>query len=311
MESTARWAAVYAERDRLLRIARSRTLNEAEAEDCVSEAMLRCVEFEGLDEERLGAFLTTVTVRLCADQHRARARLLRTGGRIAEPDAEPGPEENVCERAEAVWLAAHLRRLPAHQRRVVEARAAGLSCADVARRFDVSVDAVKSAVARARTSVRAALASSFGLLPPILGRYRLVAAGVTGTAVAGVTVGGLLFVGPPDAAPRVPAPRVALPPPAPAVAVATAVRIGPPAPPAATSTTAAARAVRPRVAPPRAVRPKAAPTTPPIAKAGPYEFGEDQHHDRYTIDERVMHCVTEGVQLDPYVQCRYPGGDPR
>jgi RNA polymerase sigma factor (sigma-70 family) len=303
---------VYAERDRLLRIARSRTLNEAEAEDCVSEAMLRCVEFEGLDEERLGAFLTTVTVRLCADQHRARARLLRTGGRMAGPDAEPGPEENVCERAEAAWLATHLRRLPAHQRRVVEARAAGLSCADVARRFDVSVDAVKSAVARARTSVRAAMASSFGLLPPILGRYRLVAAGVAG--VAGVTVGGLLFVSPPEAAPRVPAaPRVALPPRAPAVAVATPVRMGPPAPPAATATwtTAAARVLRPRVASPRAVRPKAEPTTPPIAKAGPYELGEDENQDRYTIDERVMHCVTEGVQLDPYVQCRYPGGDPR
>lgn len=313
MDSTARrWAAVYAERDRLLRIARSRTLNEAEAEDCVSEAMLRCVEFEGLDEERLGAFLTTVTVRLCADQHRARARLLRTGGRIAEPDAEPGPEENVCERAEAVWLAAHLRRLPAHQRRVVEARAAGLSCADVARRFDVSVDAVKSAVARARTSVRSALASSFGLLPPILGRYRLVAAGVAGSAVAGVTVGGLLFVGPTDVAPRMPAaPRVALPPPSPAVAVVRPVRVAPPAPPAATSATAAVRAVRPRVAPARAVRPKVEPTAPPIAKAGPYELGEDPNHDRYTIDERVLHCVTEGVQLDPYVQCRYPGGDPR
>lgn len=309
MDSTARWAAVYAERDRLLRIARSRTLNEAEAEDCVSEAMLRCVEFDGLDEERLGAFLTTVTVRLCADQHRARARLLRTGGRIAEPDAEPGPEENVCERAEAAWLATHLRRLPVHQRRVVEARAAGLSCADVATRLNVSVDAVKSAVARARTSVRAALASSFGLLPSLAGRYRLVAAGVAGGVVAGATVGGLLLLRPPDSAPPVPAaPRVALPPPGRPVTV-TPVRVAPPARPA-TTTEAPARAGRAAVTPARTARLDVAPSTPPVAKAGRYGVAQDADHDRYTIDQRVLHCVTEGVQIDPYVQCRYPGGDP-
>lgn len=90
------WAAVYAERERLLRLARARTLNEAEAEDCVSEAMLRCVEFDSVDEERLGALLTAVTLRLCADQHRGRARMRRAGDRIAEPATEPSPEENAA-----------------------------------------------------------------------------------------------------------------------------------------------------------------------------------------------------------------------
>lgn len=312
-DSTARrWAAVYAERERLLRLARSRTLNSAEAEDCVSEAMLRCVEFEALDEERLGAFLTTVTLRLCADQHRGRARLLRTGGRIAYPAAEPSPEENVCERAEAAWLAAHLRRLPLHQRRVVEARAAGLSCADVATRLDLSVDAVKSAVARARSSLRAALASNAGLLPALAARHRLLTAGLAGGAAAGLAVGGILLLHPPHAAPPRAVPHVALPAPASPAAPAP-VRVAPaPARTPEPASTALPRALRRPLARARVAVAKAAPVEPaptPIATAGPYELAEDPRHDSYTTDERLLHCVTEGVQIDPYVQCRYPGGD--
>jgi len=74
---------------------------------------------------------------------------------------------------------------------------------------------------------------------------------------------------------------------------------------------ARARAVRPPVAPPRTFRPAAPPDPPAIAKAGRYELHEDPQHDRYTTDERVLHYVTEGVQLKPYGQCRYAGGDSR
>jgi DNA-directed RNA polymerase specialized sigma24 family protein len=107
-----RWAAVTAQRERLLRIARARTLNEQDAEDCVQEAMLRCVEFAGLDEVRLEAFLTTVTIRLCADTHRVRRQRDRAAPRLAGPALAPGPEEDVCDRAEADWVAHRFRALP-------------------------------------------------------------------------------------------------------------------------------------------------------------------------------------------------------
>ena len=44
-----RWAAVSAHRARLVALARSRVPHESDAEDCAHEAMVRAVEFYGLD----------------------------------------------------------------------------------------------------------------------------------------------------------------------------------------------------------------------------------------------------------------------
>jgi RNA polymerase sigma factor (sigma-70 family) len=198
-----RWVAVTAQRERLLRIARARTLNEQDAEDCVQEAMLRCVEFAGLDEVRLDAFLTTVTIRLCADTHRVRKQRDRAAPRLAGPALAPGPEEDVCDRAEADWVAHRFRALPPRQQEVVTARAEGLSYADAARRFGMSTDAVESMLSRARRTLRAVHAATYGALIPLARRIRLVAdaTGAVAGAAAVTLVAGL--------APRIAAPSAA------------------------------------------------------------------------------------------------------
>lgn len=72
--SPERWALLVPHRDRLIRIARGKLSDGHEAEDCVHDSLIRALGFAGLESERVGAFLTTVVVRLCADRHRARAR---------------------------------------------------------------------------------------------------------------------------------------------------------------------------------------------------------------------------------------------
>ncbi|HVF06080.1 MAG TPA: sigma-70 family RNA polymerase sigma factor, partial [Frankiaceae bacterium] len=192
MGDERRWAAVCAHRERLLRIARARVDDPHDAEDCVQEAMLRCVEFADLDEERLGQFLTTVTVRLCADVHRGRARGERLASRLsAFWGTDPGPEDAVCDRAESAWLSGRLAALTPHQRQIVEARAEGLSCGAVADRLTVPYTTVESALARARRSLRAALDATLGIVPaPGWLRLRRLLAG------GAVAAGALTFVGP-------------------------------------------------------------------------------------------------------------------
>ncbi len=299
-----RWAAVYAERRRLLRLARRRTLNDAEAEDCVSEAMLRCVEFDDLDEARLSAFLTTVTVRLCADQHRERGRMLRAGGRTVGRPEEPSHEDGVCDRAEAEWLAERVVGLPAHQQRIVEARAAGMSCANAAAYLGVTVDAVKSAVARARTTLHAARDSAYGVLVAATSRYRAVAECATGTALAGaVAVGGLIIIdgqvrgGPVLARDRV----VVIQRQAGAPGSDRPVPVLTPRPDA---DPAAGWAAPPTVSGPMPPPPPR-PTGRESVTAGPATFVHEP--DKYPIQERYLHCVTEGIQLHPTIRCNEPG----
>jgi RNA polymerase sigma-70 factor (ECF subfamily) len=144
-----RWDLVWPHRDALLRIARRRTVSAHDAEDCVSEAMLRTVLHPALDPARVGAFLTAVTVRLCADLHRDRARCDRLAARQSGDDRlVPTPEAEVCDRAEALWLAGVLvRSLSPRERAAIRARADGDRPDGVAAR---------AALTRARTKARPA-----------------------------------------------------------------------------------------------------------------------------------------------------------
>lgn len=152
---SSRWAAVTPHRGRLLRIAESRTGCPHDAEDCVQEALLRCVEFDQLDEARVGALLTTITVRLCADRHRQREQYRRLAERLsAQSTLEPAAEERVCDRAEAAWAVRHVDALPARQRQVLWAHAEGMSCAEVAASYNLPFKAVESALHRARIRLR-------------------------------------------------------------------------------------------------------------------------------------------------------------
>lgn len=156
MTTSQRWERVWAHYDDVLRVALRRTPCAADAEDCVSEAMLRTVLHPGLDVERAGAFLTAVVVRVCADLHRDRARTARVALLHSGDDRlVPTPESVVCDRAEATWLARRVSAgLSPRERAALVARAAGVAPRDAGRALGVSVKAADAALHRARTKAR-------------------------------------------------------------------------------------------------------------------------------------------------------------
>lgn len=156
-----RTRAAFAHRERLLRIAFRRTDTIEDAEDVVGEALTRCLEFDHLDDARLGPFLTSVTIRLCADERGRQSVANRNRHRLLAADAEADPGERACDRAEAQWVVRSVvATLPARQREVLAARAAGMSCAAIAMRYRMSYKAVESTLSRARATARAILAAS-------------------------------------------------------------------------------------------------------------------------------------------------------
>ncbi len=327
-ERERRWAAICAERPRLVALARSRVPDASDAEDCAQEAMLRAMEFADLDEARLPQFLTAVTVRLCADQYRGRVRGERAWRRLAYRDVEePTPEETVCDRAEAGWLAAHVAALPASQRRVVEARAQGLSCAGVAERLRVPDTTVESALARARRSLRSALEATFGVGPVALRRWWWLGGGAAATvAVTGVLVwpapappGGGYVARPPRAVALGPATGGATPA---AGGRAAAADAGSAAARPAGPTVAAAPAGSRPARPPRPPEPRRGQWVPPSSDqtSGSIDTGgghgggfEDPPPGtpEYSETERAWHCYRYGVNIRPHLNCGYPPGDPR
>ena len=149
-----RWDLISEHRERLHRLAASRLGGSPDAEDCVHEAMIRAATFHNLDTNRLGAFLTTVTLRLCIDHQRSALRQQRFLAKYFVPDNGDIGEE-VCERAAASWLMARTDDLATRERDVILARMNGMSTADVAQNFEITYKSAESAYARARKRMRA------------------------------------------------------------------------------------------------------------------------------------------------------------
>ncbi|MGI5138077.1 MULTISPECIES: sigma-70 family RNA polymerase sigma factor [unclassified Streptomyces] len=194
-----RWQRMWSHREQLLKVARRRSMNQEDAEDAVHEAMLRAAERPDLDDERLGAWLTTVTMRLCVDRHRQVNREAEVGSRPTL--VAPGPipvEEAVCDRAEAKWLAVRSGELPARQAEALRLRSEDLEVSQVAVRMGLSYRTVESLLARARRTLRASLAGTLGLVLFLVGRGRLRGGGnaqavaVTSTAATLVVAGFVL-----------------------------------------------------------------------------------------------------------------------
>ncbi|NGN67996.1 sigma-70 family RNA polymerase sigma factor [Streptomyces sp. A7024] len=148
-----RWTLVVRERERLLRLARTRLGSTPDAEDCVQEAMIRAATFERLDETRVGPLLTTITLRLCVDQHRRRAREQRMLRGHTAPVGED-VASRLCEQAAGAWLLEQTVALGVREREVLLARASGLTPTETARHLRISVKSAESAFTRARKQLR-------------------------------------------------------------------------------------------------------------------------------------------------------------
>ncbi|MGV9674144.1 RNA polymerase sigma factor [Nocardia sp. NPDC003482] len=151
----ARWILLAAHRGRLVEIARVRLPSLADAEDCVSEAMIKAFAYEALDLDRVGGFLTTVVIRLCVDYHRRAERTERLLTRLRESEAIAGPEQSVCADSAVQDMLRAVARLPVRQRQIVIARIAGSSTAEAAGQLGISIKAAESALTRARARLAA------------------------------------------------------------------------------------------------------------------------------------------------------------
>ncbi|WP_031170304.1 RNA polymerase sigma factor [Streptomyces durhamensis] len=208
-----RWQRMWSHREQLLKVARRRSMSREDAEDAVHEAMLRAAERPDLDDERLAAWLTTVTMRLCVDRYRQvnREAEVRTSPTLVAPGPVP-IEEAVCDRAEARWLARRSGELPTRQAEALRLKSEDLDVSQVADRMGLSYRTVESLLARARRTLRASLAGTLGFALFMIGRGRLRAGGkaqaVAATsaaatlAVAGFVLPYALHGGRPDTPPR-------------------------------------------------------------------------------------------------------------
>ncbi|WDV53457.1 sigma-70 family RNA polymerase sigma factor [Streptomyces coeruleorubidus] len=165
-ERAERWQRIWGHREALLRVARRRSASPEDAEDAVHEAMVRAMERPELDDQRLGGWLTTVTMRLCVDRHRQVVREAEVHRRAAR--GLPGyvtVEDRVCDRAEAHWLTRRGREeLPGRQAEALGLQAQGLELGQIAQRMGLSYQAVQSLLARARKTLRGVLAGTLALL---------------------------------------------------------------------------------------------------------------------------------------------------
>ncbi|MFI1950592.1 RNA polymerase sigma factor [Streptomyces xinghaiensis] len=210
-----RWQRMWGHREHLLKVARRRSMSAEDAEDAVQEAMLRGAQNAHLDDARMGAWLTTVTMRLCVDRYRQVHREAQVSGTRTLTALGPVPvEEAVCDRAEAKWLAYRSEELPARQAEAIRLKSQDLDVGQIAREMDLSYEAVESLLARARRTLRKSLAGTLAFGLWLIGRHRdgghapaLAAASAAATlAVAGGLA--VPFSYEPDT-PRLPRPAMA------------------------------------------------------------------------------------------------------
>ncbi|HEX8004068.1 MAG TPA: sigma-70 family RNA polymerase sigma factor [Mycobacteriales bacterium] len=304
------WPEIAAHRERLLKVARRRVPTREDAEDVVHEAMLRCAEFEELDEARLGQFLTAVTVRLCADVYRTADRGARALRRLEAEDV-PGPEVAAVAAAEAAELRALLATLPERQRHVLVDRAEGLSVTQISSRHALTYKATESALSRARATMRVALASAVGVVVAAFAAVRRRPAAALALPVVAVAFVASVHSAPPaPAAAPPPAPR----PPAPAgTAPLLAVREPVPAPAARAARRAAAPVARP--ARRTARKPAASPYEkvfeyqPPVPGA-PRIVVEDDGETVPQMVDRCLHADHYSVSINPRPQGQQAVVDP-
>lgn len=191
-----RWQRMWSHREQLLKVARRRSMSQEDAEDAVHEAMLRAAERPDLDDERLGAWLTTVTMRLCVDRYRQVNREAEVGRRPTLVAPGPVPvEEAVCDRAEAKWLAVRSGELPARQAEALRLKSEDLDVSQVAVRMGLSYRTVESLLARARRTLRASLAGTLGLVVFLVGRGRLRGGGKAQVVAVSSTAATLVVAG--------------------------------------------------------------------------------------------------------------------
>lgn len=148
------WEEIFQHQDRLMRLVRRRLPSFQDAEDCVQETMARAAAHAALDRNRLGAFLTSVALRLCIDFYRDMERRSRLLQRAALAETPGTTEEDVCDEDFGRWLLGQVQHLRGREQEVILARAKGISTAEFARIHNISVKAAEAAFTRGRARLK-------------------------------------------------------------------------------------------------------------------------------------------------------------
>ncbi|MFJ8860726.1 sigma factor-like helix-turn-helix DNA-binding protein [Streptomyces sp. NPDC102451] len=199
-----RWALIWSHRDELLDVARGCSQSAEDAEDAVHEAMICARETPDIPYGRVRPWLRLATLRACADRRRQVARDAELSAACPVAPADPSPvEEAACDRAEARWIAARSAELlPARQAEALRLHSQGHDVGQVARTMGLSYRATESLLARARRSLRAALAGSLTLAAAVwlsvrrLPRTGFAQQAVAASAAATVAAAGLTLSAP-------------------------------------------------------------------------------------------------------------------
>jgi RNA polymerase sigma factor (sigma-70 family) len=126
-----------------------------EAEDVVSEVLLRAAERSVLEDEALARWLTAVTINVCADLARERAQSnKRAVYSVRQLLPEPSPEQLVVDRETAATVVRRLSHLPDRQREALLLRSAGFGVGQIAEQLEVSYKTAESLLSRARAYMR-------------------------------------------------------------------------------------------------------------------------------------------------------------
>jgi RNA polymerase sigma-70 factor (ECF subfamily) len=275
-----RWDVLLQHRAALLRVARARTTCREDAEDCVQEALARAVEFENLDLDRAGAFLTTTTIRLTADLHRNRTRQRRIAHRVGGQAEVTGDlVEDITDHALARWLHQQTQALSEQEQAVLRARVAGDSSRDAALALGISVRAAESSLTRVRTKLQ----SAWLRVAVFLGALGLTARRTASVSLPLTAVAATVALGPVQLLPQTDAhrpPQVLSTPSTPVVAPSGSET-------ASTAPTTTSAPVRPVAVAARRT-PVAAPTQPAAAAPAPTSRHRHGHHEDCDCSSPVL-----------------------
>ena len=207
-----RWAIAHGLRAELHAHVRRQGLTHEEAEDVVSEAVLRAGSKPDLDPERAAAWLRVVARNLAVDAYRSRPTatfVTRLG--VCTHDRSTIPQEAVDDRLEADWVATVIDTLPARQQAVLRSRAEGLSTDEIAALLEESYKAVESLMSRARSRVRQTLAATFATVGLALSNRHVLRPPAQGVALAAIPLAALALLF--EASPPAPSEATGMPPP--------------------------------------------------------------------------------------------------
>jgi RNA polymerase sigma factor (sigma-70 family) len=142
-----RWEAALCHRDRLVRLAKAKGAG-SDAEDLVHDALLKVVQQENVELQRMGSYLSKTVSNLVIDHFRknaVRQRLVQS----ADIDEAVSPiEEGVLERMVAERTAPLLRELPKDVKAILEDRLQGMTWRQISSKLDLPVSLIEMRVRR-------------------------------------------------------------------------------------------------------------------------------------------------------------------